>query len=282
MFGHQFNQSYYVNMGLLHPQFQRGSIENLFSLDPTAWDLGAVSHTLTRGFDATFQDVLMSKFIGDPVVGRLLSRVPSSVSYYVSKSLGGLGLKMTRPGLLTTEQYGFYCRVALTRGELAPSFDSQTVGPYAKLASFWKLRHVEKTAEYWDLDQVESPPMNPREAWSIYSSSSCKTINETVPAVNEALSREKNTKGWQGTLPISSDAFYAIRGTPYSEKNLCEFPWSKRAIEVADSFDHVALLSVEALRDRPLADDLWYKGVLEDLENDRVDEERLFLGCLFD
>lgn len=266
LFGHQFNRSYYINMGLIHPQFQRGGIEKSFSMDPSVWDLGAISHEVCRGLSPIYHDMLLSKYLGDPVVGRLLQDVPESVSFFVSKSLGGLGIKATRPGLLTPQQRGFYNRVALTSGELAPSVEVTRFAGLP-LESFWRMIPCERVAEYWDLDQVDGCPLDSRLSWSVYLGATCEEIMDTVPFISEFRSREKNQVGWVGTQPCTSDLFYEIRGG-YTDFNLCNFPWSRRTISVYPDSSRLIDLHSDSLLDLDVDYDKGILDVEEDLDVD--------------
>lgn len=232
-FGLQFNRCNYANIGLMHPQLQRGSLDDSFSLDPSVFDLGQISHEFTRGFEEVVQDRMMSLFIGDPTVRQLLSGVPPSVSYFVSKNLGGLGLKLTREGLISAEQIGYYSRVGMTHDELAPCIDGSTFGRRVGYGSFWNHIPSETVAECW-MNASECCPEGPDfgspEAWRAYLTLSKSDIIKCSASKRDAEVKREGIC-FQGPIPNESDIFYPIRGG-YSERFLNSFPWRKFQFKV--------------------------------------------------
>jgi len=102
----------FVNYGLLAGRSETGGkvIDTckaiLGSADPRLADLSGMSHDLIKGFDTPSQVKLIQRFIQawKPTLDALL---PSGLSYYLPKHLGGLGLPVVGEWTGKRERYSF-------------------------------------------------------------------------------------------------------------------------------------------------------------------------------
>lgn len=238
-----FTEQPYINTGLLHPtENDRSSISDDFSLDPTVWDLGQCSKKLIRNQSYEIQDRLMSIFIGDPFVKGTLGRLPRGVSYYASKTLGGMGLARTRNHLLSEAQLGYYTRIACTRGEIAPKVPS-TYGLSKDVAALYDMASCTVLSEDWDLlydSENQVSPSGP--LWEAYDSKQAMLIpyeshlaelNKKCDVVVNGVRRKRTQAGIKGIAPVASGLLRAhTRAWP--ESVLCDFPWGRKQIKSYD------------------------------------------------
>jgi len=296
-----FQKRPYFNMGLVHPQWnERSSLGgDQLSLEPEVADLGTVSYDMCKGFDYSLQDRMMSIFIGDPVVKGLLKSVPSGVSYFVSKTLGGCGLKSTRDGLLTSEQRGYYTRVATTRGELAPLVkDPKMI--LDKLQNIYDSVEGDVVSEDWNLDSSYPGPCNGLLLQTYFLENCVDLCFDNFKKDQLATHKPaflngdpvKRTKYLEIPSPISTGLFRA-HPCPYPEHLLFQFPWRRQqlvvypAVENVDFnwFRDVGLEVYPQVRNtmEPVEDDLgsYLKSVEVEYDNDRVLLDRLHNLKLF-
>lgn len=141
-----FEKVPYLNLALVTPSIEKMDLVRPNLLDPKIKDLSQLSWKACEGFEPMEQDWLMSKFLGWEDVKSLLSRVPRGASYFVSKALGGVGIKATRDGLLTPEQIGYYSRAADQIGETPTSTLQRNIGGGAD----WCLMDTVPSALLWE------------------------------------------------------------------------------------------------------------------------------------
>jgi len=259
-----FQQRDYINLGLLFPNrdgFTKLNPDEGWSLDPGVTDLGSISKDLCKGH-REIQDRLMSFYIGSPYVRSLLSTVPASVSYYVSKSLGGLGLKNTRCGLLSDQQLKFYSYVADKDNYLAPCVPEVLISNDVP-ETIWKQVRGEVIGEEWRLSNDEkfsSPPA--RLIWEAYQSSDTERITRKnqIKGSNEEdslqfIDGQSIKKGYAAHLVAPSSL--EIWGSPcraWPEHNLSDFPWSKESLTIYDPVDSWTPCGYELDYQQPLTD----------------------------
>jgi hypothetical protein len=212
IWGYQrFWQIPFVNLGLLLPNssVNRSGLESEDFQMPGAevWDLGSCSRELCKGHDYEFQDFLMTLFLADSDVQRVLSVVPRGISYFVDKRLGGLGLQRTRSGVLSDGQRAYYTRVANSMG-------SRSAVP--------EIGSLERSC-LWSDFFLESDPDCP-----------------SVPDQSRESFMEwfKGVKPAPGRLPFRTPTGKDLR--PYAqawpEHNLCNFSWKYVRMELPDPF----------------------------------------------
>jgi hypothetical protein len=233
-----FQEEPYINSGLLHPVVNsRNSLSNdHFSLDPQVWDLGQVSHRLVKGFSPEVQDRMMSIYIGDPTVRGLLGGINGGISYYASKTLGGVGLKATRGGLLSPEQQGYYTRIATTRGEYAPLVPD--VSAQETIASLQSRCKGESISEDWNLE-LRYPGPSSSQLWDSYLAEDPSEL--VVQNITKTLMKENGSVNVNGVLcrgymagiisPVSTGIFRS-HTRPWPDHNICNFPWSRQTLSV--------------------------------------------------
>jgi len=238
-----FQEERYYNMGLLHPQ----EGENIhavdeWSLDHNVNDLGQISQKLCQGLPFASQDLLMSMFLNDPVVKKLLSQIPRGMSYFVSKKLGGVGLFKTRDNVLSTAQLGYYSRIAMTRGELAPKVALTGLSSDCMSSLQSKISgHV--ISEDWNLE-TRYPGPRTELYWEKYSEipsnefafgNYLKSLVQRYGRENVKIEGEKAklfrhiTCGYASAVksPERTGLLRPLKNGNWSEQELSMFPWSR-------------------------------------------------------
>jgi len=246
----------YFNTGLLHPQWNDrcGIDSDIFSLDPCCWDLGRVSYDLVKGHNPVIQDRMMSIFLGDPLVRELLRKVPAGVSYYVSKTLGGVGLFPTRENLLTCEQLGYYTRIATTRGEFAPNCPVTTVKQYHTCNIYGEVEH-EVIGEDWNYE-TSYPGPGTNQLLEAYQFGDCAELwfenlkycvwQKEHPRLLNGESAKR--LGFEAScIAPHSTGLFRSHSCPYPERLLCNFPWRKQTLCVYDRRGDVTFESFRGL-----------------------------------
>lgn len=115
-----FEELPYLNLDLLGNRVRESTNSRTWNLE----NLGANGHALLKGFvDPEDRDWIMTQFMESKTVKRLAQTVAPGVSLFVSKALGGIGLPVTRSGLLSPSQQGYYTRVAGTKANPALALD---------------------------------------------------------------------------------------------------------------------------------------------------------------
>jgi len=285
-----FSETPYINLGLMHPTNEvgrSGADTDHLSLDSNVWDLGTISHKLCKGFSLEQSERLMSHFMGDPYVKSKLKTVPHSISYFVSKALGGLGIKATRRDLLTKEQLGYYTRVATTRGELAPDFNDPCFKQGEAPFNIYTDVKGETVAEYWTLDQVEGNVTDrhlwdsflkllPKEAYGqhrIKGSTLIKDDAGVMPTLgasdevrNAVLKSKispqffKSQRDIKSTycdgiaIPMEQGSLFREHRNPWDQQTLCNFPWRRVRLTCREDplIGLASLKEVESICHRPI------------------------------
>lgn len=222
-----------LNLGLLHPQ--RGDLDALASYDPMLSDLSSISHKLVEGHSWEERQHLLSGFLGTPYVKDVLSKVLPRVSYFASKSLGGLGIYASRPNLLTDEQLGYYTRVAGAAGADAPLFPDITLYDSKQTMALSQFVPQDTIWDDWFLETIPcSSGPSSGHYWKAMSKV-CEvtgSFSDTVKSLREA----KKSRIWGDravfTPMIVDRELFRKHAKAWPQGSLCNFPWTRQGVIV--------------------------------------------------
>jgi len=218
-----FVEKRYVNLDLIGNPIRenRGCLKNGSVHDGTE-DLPRIARDAIRGFDPDDQDWLMTHVMQSAFARRVLSNVPSGVSYFVSRNLGGFGLPLTRPGLLSPQQIGYYTRVAGVAGSSALVREQTDI--FVRHREIENLRdRVPRTTlfEEWRCERSEMDPP-PGVSQEALLCAFFDTIGGCDRRLDDFIASARSTT-YKWRSPPGS--LFREHPLPYSERLLSDFPW---------------------------------------------------------